>query len=125
MKTSIQGNQCLKMRFRRTSLHNERKLRMQTPEMFLGLTATGWTAIGSIAGALSILILSIYNYTFLRVAVRGIGAQVSGVQVQLKSMEFQVRGIVFSGCPVLTLRKDQEGDFSIYNCGQGPALMAQ
>lgn len=98
---------------------------MQTPEMFLGLTATGWTAIGSIAGALSILILSIYNYTFLRVAVRGIGAQVSGVQVQLKSMEFQVRGIVFSGCPVLTLRKDQEGDFSIYNCGQGPALMAQ
>ena len=76
-------------------------------------------------GALSILILSIYNYAYLRAALRGIEVQVRGIDVQIKSMELQVNGIIFSCCPVLTIRKDKEGCFSIYNCGQGPALMVQ
>ncbi len=91
---------------------------MQTPDLFLGLTATGWTAIGSIAGALSILTLCIYNYAYLSAALRGI-------EVQLKSMEFQVDGIIYSYCPVLTIRKDQKGNDVLHNCGQGPALMVQ
>ena len=43
---------------------------MEPLEMFLGLTATGWTAIGSIAGALSILILCIYNSAYLATAIK-------------------------------------------------------
>ena len=40
-------------------------------------------------------------------------------------MEFQVDGIVYSYCPVLTIRKDEKGNDTIHNCGQGPALMVQ
>jgi hypothetical protein len=98
---------------------------MQTNEMFLGLTATGWTVVGSIAGALSILVLTIYNYLYIRTAIRGIQMQIEGVDVQMKAMELQVDGILFSSCPVLTIRKDREGNDVIYNCGQGPALMVQ
>jgi hypothetical protein len=91
---------------------------MQTPEMFHGLTATGWTAIGSIVGALSILILTIYNYAYLSAAF-------SGIRVQLKALELQVNGIVFSSCPVLIMRRDEQGNDFIQNVGQGPAFMVQ
>jgi hypothetical protein len=38
------------------------------PETFLHLTTTGWTAIGSIVGALSIVALAIFNLLYLRTA---------------------------------------------------------
>jgi hypothetical protein len=87
---------------------------MQTPDTFLGLSATGWTGIGSIVSALSIVVLVTYNLFYLKVTVQGIKAQLLSIEAGL-----------FSGCPVLTLRNERDGGFSIYNCGQGPALMAQ
>ena len=91
---------------------------MQTAETFWGLTATGWTAIGSTASAVSILILVIFNVTTLNASIAGLKIQVEGIKLQLA-------GVLYSGCPVLILRKSREGNYSIYNCGQGPALMAQ
>jgi hypothetical protein len=91
---------------------------MQAPDVFLGLTATGWTAVGSIVGGLSILILTIYNYAYL-------GAALRGINVQVKALEFQVHGIVFSNCPVLIIRTDDEQNSFIHNCGLGPAFMVQ
>jgi uncharacterized protein YoxC len=92
---------------------------MQILDIFLGLTATGWTAIGSIVGALSIMILSIYNYAYLRTAIRGIQMQIKGIDVQMKAMEFQVDGIVFSSCPVLTIRKDRKETMLFIIAGKG------
>jgi hypothetical protein len=43
---------------------------MDATEKFLNLTATAWTAIGSIVSAASIVVLSIFNGLFLRAAVR-------------------------------------------------------
>jgi len=91
---------------------------MQASETFFGLTSTGWTAVGSIVSAISIVFLVVYNVVFLMVTIQGMKVQIAGIKVQ-------VSGILYSGCPVLTLREDDEGNFSIYNCGQGPALMAQ
>ena len=91
---------------------------MQQPEIFWGLSATGWTAVGSIAGAASILILVIFNITTL-------GTAIQGLRVQIEGIKFQIHGIVFSGCPVLVLRQDREGAYSVHNCGQGPGFMAQ
>jgi len=87
---------------------------MQTPDTFLGLSGTAWTGVGSIISALSIVVLVIYNLFYLQVAIQGIKAQLLSIEAGL-----------FSGCPVLTLRNERDGGFSIYNCGQGPALMAQ
>jgi hypothetical protein len=91
---------------------------MAQPDLFWGLTATGWTAIGSMAGAVSILTLVIFNIATLQAAIKGLRIQIEGIR-------FQVQGIVFSGCPVLILRQNINGSYSIINCGQGPALMAQ
>jgi hypothetical protein len=52
-------------------------------------------------------------------------ATIKGIEVQINGIKLQLSGILFSGCPVLTLRKNPDGNYSIYNCGQGPALMAQ
>jgi len=87
---------------------------MQTPDTFLGLSGTGWTGVASIISALSIVALVMYNQSYLTAAVQGIKAQLLGIEAGL-----------FSACPVLTLRKEHDGRFSVYNCGQGPALMAQ
>jgi hypothetical protein len=87
---------------------------MQTPDMFLGLSGTGWTGVGSIISALSIMVLVILNLFNQNVAIQGIKAQLLSIEAGL-----------FSGCPVLTLRRERDGGFGIYNCGQGPALMAQ
>jgi hypothetical protein len=42
-----------------------------------------------------------------------------------KGFEVTLAGIQFSTCPVLTLKKERDGGYSMQNCGQGPALMAQ
>ncbi len=87
---------------------------MQTTDTFLGLTGTGWTGIGSIVSALSIVVLVTFNIFYLKITIQGIKAQLLSIKAGL-----------LSGSPVLTLRNERDGGFSIYNCGQGPALMAQ
>jgi hypothetical protein len=37
-------------------------------DTFLSLTATGWTAVGSFIGAVSVLALVAYNWKYLRLA---------------------------------------------------------
>jgi len=91
---------------------------MQSPDAFWGLTATAWAAVGSIASAVSILILVFFNLTSLRTSAKGLHLQIGAIKVQLAT-------ILYSGCPVLILKKDPDGKHSIFNCGQGPALMAQ
>lgn len=53
------------------------------PDIFMHLTATGWTAIGSIVGAVSIIILAVFNVLYLkaaRVASRAANAQAEAGQ---------------------------------------------
>lgn len=47
---------------------------MDAADRVLNLSATGWAAIGSIVGAASVLVLSIFNGLFLKAAVRSANA---------------------------------------------------
>ena len=64
------------------------------PDVFMHFTATGWTAIGSIVGAVSIIILAVFNVFYLtaaRVASRAANAQAdagqSAAQAAIKQAE--------------------------------------
>lgn len=43
---------------------------MDEPEKIFNLTATGWTAIGSVVSAASVIVLSVFNALFLRSALK-------------------------------------------------------
>ena len=43
---------------------------MDEPENIFNLTATGWTAIGSVVSAASVIVLSVFNALFLRSALK-------------------------------------------------------
>lgn len=52
------------------------------------------------------------------VSVRSVEIMHDAYSASLKSLEL-------ASCPVLTLRLEPSGAYSIQNCGKGPALMAQ
>jgi hypothetical protein len=47
---------------------------MDSPDKFLNFSATAWTAIGSIVGAASVVVLSVFNGLFLKAAVKSANA---------------------------------------------------
>ena len=61
---------------------------MQTAETFLHLTATGWTAIGSIVGAASIVVLAIFNLLYLRAARQS--ANAASIQADASKKQAEV-----------------------------------
>jgi hypothetical protein len=74
------------------------------------------------------VVLVVFNIFYLKVAVQGTKVALQGANVALGGVKAQLVSLeagFFSGCPVLALRNERDGGFSIYNCGQGPALMAQ
>jgi hypothetical protein len=55
------------------------------PETFLHLTTTGWTAIGSMVSAVSIVVLAIFNFLYLKAARRQAGA----AEQTLRELQYQ------------------------------------
>jgi hypothetical protein len=60
-----------------------------------------------------------------QIAYKGLEEMRASSSIALKDLELTMAGIEFSTCPVLTLRKESDESYSIQNCGQGPAIMAQ
>ena len=90
------------------------------PEVFWHFTATGWTAIGSIVSALSIVALSFFNFFYLRVARQ----QADAAKQTLGLLHEQ---LVMSERPFVAIHSkyDQDIDTVIVHAvsqGSGPAL---
>jgi hypothetical protein len=90
------------------------------PDIFWHLTATGWTAIGSVVSAVSILLLSVFNVLYLCAAKK----QAAAAQQTLGLLHEQM---VMSERPFVAIHSkyDQEIDTVIVRAvsqGSGPAL---
>jgi hypothetical protein len=93
---------------------------VEQPETFWHFTATGWTAIGSIVSALSIILLSVFNFFYLRAARK----QAEAAQETLELLHEQM---VMSERPFVAIHSqyDEEIDTVIVHAvsqGSGPAL---
>ena len=60
---------------------------MQTPDIFWGFTATGWTAIGSLVSAASLIALAIFNVFYLRRAHEQSKAAIAQAQFAKTTLE--------------------------------------
>ena len=101
---------------------------MQTPpDVFFHFTATGWTAIGSIVGAVSILALSIFNVLTLRAAFRATRAAESQSNTAQTSLELVRDQLALTERPFVAIHTEYCEDINAYlvyahNQGNGPAL---
>jgi hypothetical protein len=60
---------------------------MQAPDIFWGLTATGWTAIGSAISAASVIALVIFNWRFIHFAREQADASVEQAKFARESLK--------------------------------------
>jgi hypothetical protein len=95
-------------------------LLVETPDRFFHLTATGWTAVGSIAAALSIITLVAFNWLYLRLTRKQADAAHESIQL-LK------RQILLANRPFVALHSEYEEEINArlvyaHNQGAGPAL---
>jgi hypothetical protein len=101
---------------------------MQTqPDIFFHLTATGWTAIGSIVGAASIIALSIFNVLTLRVAFRATRVAESQAEIAQTGLELLRNQLSLTQRPFIAIRSKYCADIDAclvyaHNQGNGPAL---
>lgn len=101
---------------------------MQTqPDIFLHVTATGWTAIGSIIGAVSIVALSIFNVLTLRAAFRATRAAESQAGLAQTSLKLLRKQLTLTERPFIAIRSKYCNDIGAnlvyaHNQGSGPAL---
>jgi hypothetical protein len=101
---------------------------MQTqPDIFYHLTATGWTAIGSIVGALSIIALSVFNVLTLGAAFRAARAAESQAGVAQTSLELLRNQLDLTQRPFVAIHSEYWEDIGAclvyaHNQGNGPAL---
>ncbi|GAC1420772.1 MAG: hypothetical protein NVSMB62_15090 [Acidobacteriaceae bacterium] len=101
---------------------------MQTqPEVFFDLTATGWTAIGSMIGAVSIIVLSIFNLLTFRAAMRATRAAESQAHVAQTTLELLRNQLALTQRPFIAIRSEYCADIDAHlvyahNQGNGPAL---
>ena len=101
---------------------------MQTlPDVFLYLTATGWTAIGSIVGAVSIIVLSFFNGLTLKAAFRAARAAESQSDAAQKSLELLRSQLALTERPFVAIHSEYCEDMGAnlvyaHNQGNGPAL---
>lgn len=90
------------------------------PERFLHLTATAWTAIGSIAGAVSIAVLVLFNLGYLRLT----GRQTTAAEASLQLLK---RQMMLANRPFVALHSKYDEDINArlvyaHNQGAGPAI---
>jgi hypothetical protein len=101
---------------------------MQTlPDVFLHLSATGWTAIGSIVGAATIIALSVFNVLTLRAAFRATRAAESQSNTAQTSLELLRGQLSLTARPFIAIHSEYCEDIEtnlVYaqNQGNGPAL---
>jgi 3',5'-cyclic AMP phosphodiesterase CpdA len=101
---------------------------MQTPpDVFFHLSATGWTAIGSIVGAASIIALSVFNVLTLRAAFRATRAAESQSTTAQTSLELLRDQLALTERPFIAIHSEYCKDINAYlvyahNQGNGPAL---
>lgn len=101
---------------------------MQTqPDIFFHFTATGWTAIGSIVGAASIIALSVFNVLTLRAAFRATRAAESQANVAQTSLELLRNQLALTQRPFVAISSEYCEDIAAslvyaHNQGNGPAL---
>lgn len=97
------------------------------PDVFLGLTGTAWTAIGSIVGASSLLFLAIFNVVYLRKVYEQSEAAIKQADIAQRTLRASIT-------PVLTvtditpsfINPEQYADvvridMTVKNVGQGYA----
>lgn len=97
------------------------------PDIFYHLTATGWTAMGSIVGALSIIALSAFNVITLRAAFRAVRAAESQAGVAQTSLELLRNQLDLTQRPFVAIHSEYCEDINanlvyVHNQGNGPAL---
>ena len=101
---------------------------MQTqPDVFFHLTATGWTAIGSIVGAASIIALSVFNVLTVQAALRATKAAESQAGTAQTSLELLRNQLALTERPFIAIHTQYCEDIEAYlvyahNQGNGPAL---
>jgi len=93
---------------------------MEQADKFFHLTATGWTAIGSIVGAVSILALLIFNRFYLREANRSADAAETSLDLLRDQLALTQR-------PFVAIHSKYCEDINAnlvyaHNQGNGPAL---
>jgi hypothetical protein len=111
---------------------------MQTPpDIYWHLTATGWTAIGSIVGAVSIFALTIFNICYLSAARRqaeASEAQAKASEAQAGSAESSLKllkeQLALTQRPFVAVHSEYREEFGMvvvyaHNQGNGPALDVQ
>jgi hypothetical protein len=102
---------------------------MQTPppDVFFHFTATGWTAIGSIVGAASIVALILFNIFTINAAfraTRAAEAQSTAAQTSLRLLQEQ---LALTERPFVAIHAEYCADINApliyaHNQGSGPAL---
>jgi len=60
---------------------------MQAPDTFWHFSATGWTAIGSLATALSVIVLVAFNWRFIRLARKQADASIDQARIAKESLD--------------------------------------
>jgi hypothetical protein len=101
---------------------------MQTPpEVFFHLTATGWSAVGSIVGAASIIALAVFNVLTLRAAFRATRAAESQSSTAQASLGLLREQLALTQRPFIAINSEYCADIDAYlvyahNQGNGPAL---
>jgi len=101
---------------------------MQTqPDVFFHLTATGWTAIGSIVGAASIIALSVFNVLTVQAVLRATKAAESQAGTAQTSLELLRNQLALTERPFIAIHTEYCEDIEAYlvyahNQGNGPAL---
>jgi hypothetical protein len=70
---------------------------LDQPERFLWFTGTGWTGIGSIVSAVSIAVLSGFNYFYLRAAKKQANAAQQTLNLLEQQLMMSERPFVYHG----------------------------
>lgn len=97
------------------------------PDTFLHLTATGWAAIASIVGAVSILALSVFNWFYLVAAREAAAAASEQADVAEASLKLLQTQLALTQRPFVAIHAEYCNDINAclvyaHNQGNGPAL---
>jgi len=108
---------------------NEARCRVnpEPAERFFSITATGWTAIGSIVSAVSIAILSIFNWLYLRATLRAAIAAERQATAAQNTLVLVKEQLSLTERPFIAIHSEYCEEINAYlvyahNQGNGPAL---
>ena len=97
------------------------------PDIFLHFTATGWTAVSSIVGIFSIIVLSWFNLLSLRAALRATKAAEKQATVGQDSLKLLRSQLALTQRPFVAVSSTYSEEIKAclifaHNQGNGPAL---